>query len=247
MKTVEQIIEHIDSTKNLGTLSTIGDLVMFLPYKQVTQKHYLKEGTTKDEWDKLCLPLTEEVVIKEMREYMEFALEKAQKHRGLSASRSISHFINWLFILEDTELLEFADNDGNYQNYGCPILKKICDKYGFKYPEDEGMQNMAKGLPCRPDCDEGCGEQVSSNIAFSPEAAVSERVYNRRQEKAKRRVKDFYCPNCGYVETGGTASVEVTFTDKKTGKPITRRIIRSCPRCQTNMVMRNPNKGEKRK
>ena len=88
---------------------------------------------------------------------MPFACEKASGHRGISASRSIEHFRNWLWLLGDDELLEFSGGDNNYINCGAPILKAIADKYRFDWPDDDGLNRMARGEPCVDGCVEGCG------------------------------------------------------------------------------------------
>ena len=95
---------------------------------QVYHPEYIKEGYEAD-------PLTEEAIIKEMRDYMDFALGKARNERGISANRSIWKYVQWLWALDDEELLAFAEDDDNYPMYGMPILQKICDKYGFKEAE----------------------------------------------------------------------------------------------------------------
>lgn len=93
-----------------------------------------------------------------MLDYMPFALGKAQDHRGLSASRSIDHFRAWLWMLSDDETLGFCDVEENYTNYGAPILREICENYGFDTPAETWFANMASGGPCSPDCRDGCGQ-----------------------------------------------------------------------------------------
>jgi len=92
----------------------------------------------KEEYQDDVLEITEENVIAEMKSYMDFAFSKAYGCRGISSSRSIWKFTQWLWLLED-ELLEFAEDDDNYPMYGVPILRKICKKFGFTdpHPEDE--------------------------------------------------------------------------------------------------------------
>ena len=46
--------------------------------------------------------------------------------------RSIDHFRAWLWLLGD-EMLRFADDGDNYPMYGKPILRRICEKYGFEW------------------------------------------------------------------------------------------------------------------
>ena len=55
-------------------------------------------------------------------EYMDFAWEKAKNGRGISASRSMSHYKAWLWLLGQDS---FEDLD-NYQFYGKDHLVRIC-------------------------------------------------------------------------------------------------------------------------
>ena len=152
----ENIVEAVKKESKLDLFGVTADLLIYLPYEYA--KELLKPEVTEEEWNKKVKPLTRENVIKEMEEYMEFALNKARDHRGISASRSIEHYRMWLFLLKDYETLAFINEDRNYQNYGCPMLKKICDKYSFQYPPIQEMYRMADGLPCVPGCTMGCGE-----------------------------------------------------------------------------------------
>jgi len=152
MKTVEEIKEFARNLE-FDIFGTVVDLLVYLPFEEA--KEFLKPEVKPEEWK--TKELTEEAIIKEMRDYMEFALGKADNHRGISSSRSIDHYRNWLFLLDDNELLEFLNNEENYENYGVPILKKICDKYNFPFPDDEGLLNMSKGKPCYSGCTSGCG------------------------------------------------------------------------------------------
>jgi|WetSurSiteA1Bulk_404760.scaffolds.fasta_scaffold25735_2 hypothetical protein len=97
--------------------------------------------------------LDRESVLGRMREYMTFALDKAENHRGLSASRSISHFRAWVWLLGDEDFK--AVDWENYAPYGVPILKQICVRYEFPNPFSGILARMATGEPCQHDC-EGC-------------------------------------------------------------------------------------------
>jgi len=57
-------------------------------------------------------------------EYMPFAWEKANNFRGISASRSISHYQAWLWLLGE----DWADSlHDSYEFYGKPQLVRICE------------------------------------------------------------------------------------------------------------------------
>lgn len=75
---------------------------------------------------------TIESIVRKMADYMEFAWDKAINERGLSASRSIEHYIAWLWLIGDTDAVEFAQDESNYPMYGKPILRYIAERYGFE-------------------------------------------------------------------------------------------------------------------
>lgn len=101
-------------------------------------KPFLKDGVTKEEWDG---PLTVEAVKEEMTKYADFAWEKANNNRGLSANRSISHFIAWTWLVGDVALSEAIEKQYNddYCYYGKPILVGISEYYGWDWKaKDDG-------------------------------------------------------------------------------------------------------------
>lgn len=126
------------------------DAAQFLQGDDVTPENYAAQG--------MPFPLERDHALMEMREYMDFAWGKATGHRGLSASRSMSHMRAWLWLLEDDELVAFLDDPKSYPQYGAPVLMAICRKYQIEAPEREDVIRMSQGLPCTPNCTEGCGE-----------------------------------------------------------------------------------------
>jgi len=150
-KRLDQLVESGDPFASFGA-----DAIMdVLPFEQA--KDMLKDGVTPEAWEESTNPYTEEGVIACMRDYMGFAWEKTTDHRGLSAVRSVMRYREWLWILGDADLVATCENPDTYPMYGAPVLKAICEKYGFDVPDNERARRMARGEPCRPDCDEGCG------------------------------------------------------------------------------------------
>lgn len=156
MKTPREIFDRIKQVENRDYMGfSTGVLLGYLPYKKA--KEFLKEEATEEEW-KHDNP-SEKQVKGDMEEYMGFALGKVEDHRGISSGRSIEKMTEWLWLLGDDELVNFATDSEHYENYGAPILKKICDKYGIENDilETEAFINMSEGKPCCAECDEGCG------------------------------------------------------------------------------------------
>lgn len=135
MRTQEEILKRIEEVKNQDFFGTErNDLVDYLTYENA--KQFLKEGVTKDEWNK-DKKLNNENILKEMLDYMDFAWGKAIDERGLSASRSLSHYSAWIWLLDDGNFEEFNNQkENNYAMYGKPVLKWICEKYNFPKRSD---------------------------------------------------------------------------------------------------------------
>ena len=168
MKTTKDIVERLRELDKKGMEELMAklassDLFTYLSFeeaKEFVNPEALKPENieqSKIDWEKDVEQLTEKHIIDKMKNYMTFALDKASNHRGLSANRSVAHFEHWLWLIEDQELLDFINQPDSYSMYGCPILKKICEKYDMIYPTDEVMQRMARGEPCIDGCEQGCG------------------------------------------------------------------------------------------
>lgn len=112
-------------------------------------KPFLKDEVTEAEWEPT---LTDEDVLKDMRDYMIFAIGKCEDHRGLSAGRSVNKLNAWTWVLG------FEPIEEPYAQYGAPILKALCERHGFEWPTDnDPLNRMAQGMKCEPGCLEGCG------------------------------------------------------------------------------------------
>lgn len=74
-------------------------------------------------------------VYEQMKDYMQFAFDKAQGERGVSANRSIMHYIAWTWLIDQefSAEIERMYRDG-YSGYGLSILKHIREHYGWEDP-----------------------------------------------------------------------------------------------------------------
>lgn len=94
---------------------------------------FLKEGYNPDEWDKKRREWKREEFIKELKEDLEFAIEKANNERGISSALMYEVIKMWLWILDD-DLWQSEE----YEPYGLPFYKKVAKKYNFdKEVKDE--------------------------------------------------------------------------------------------------------------
>ena len=145
MKTIEQARDRLkELTKDAGPLDFGHQAIqIFLP--ECYKPEYADEH----------LPLSKEAVVKEIKDYLPFAVGKALDHRGISAQRSVQKLREWLWLLDEHDLFRFATEDGSYKNYGMPILKRIAVRFAIAISTE--AMNWQDGLPCREGCDEGCG------------------------------------------------------------------------------------------
>jgi len=130
MRTQTEIVTRINERKGNGFLGfETGEYIAYLDFEHA--KPFLKDGVTVDEWAAPELITADLGKIKErMIDYMDFAWEKAKNCRGISASRSISHYQAWLW-LEGVWSNEDIDALANYQHYGKDELAKICTHLGL--------------------------------------------------------------------------------------------------------------------
>lgn len=139
VRTQEEILQRIEDRKDDDFFGfETGDYVDFLTFENA--KPFLKEGVTKSQWEKKYnRPLTDPV--KEIKDYMEFAWDKANNCRGLSAGRSLNHMVAWLWLAGEDEFLKEHNNLEDYEFYGKPQLIAICEKYNIDWKQyDNGVR-----------------------------------------------------------------------------------------------------------
>ncbi len=100
------------------------DCISCLPYEAASE--YLSEEVTADAWDARYLKNDEEV-ISEIIKYLPFAYNKAENERGLSAIRSLQHFLAWFYCLGNDEMVSTIHYmmNSDYAPYGMPVLQRI--------------------------------------------------------------------------------------------------------------------------
>ena len=94
-------------------------------------KEFVADGVSESDWTDQSSEHTRDHMIVVMKDYMPFAIEKAEGGRGISANRSIIHYIAWIWLACDDDFLAEVDKeyDDNYREYGLPILRKIAAFY----------------------------------------------------------------------------------------------------------------------
>lgn len=134
LPTSAQIKDRFEARKGNDPFAfEIGEYLPYMNYEDA--KGFLKEGATKESWDtdRASYVHTRYALLRRMLEYMEFAWEKANNCRGISANRSILHYIAWTWLAGDAEFSGEIDRmmDEEYRFYGKDILVRICEFYGW--------------------------------------------------------------------------------------------------------------------
>jgi hypothetical protein len=91
------------------------------------------------------------------RAYLEFAIGKIDDHRGISASRSVEKLTEYAWLLGRDDVVTAMDEEP-YGQYGAPKVKAFATGMGYPWPDDADLNRMASGEPCRPGCEDGCGQ-----------------------------------------------------------------------------------------
>lgn len=133
MRTDEEILARIEAVKNEDFFGAqTGDLLIRLSFEKA--KPYLKPEVTADQWK--VVPRDRDKVLVEMLDYMPFAWGKANDGRGLSAGRSMDHYMAWTWLAGD----DLGDLR-RYNYYGKDNLVLICKHYGWDAGQwDDGVR-----------------------------------------------------------------------------------------------------------
>lgn len=135
LRSQDDIVEEIERIKDDDFFGfKTGDLIGYLDYEHA--KKYLKPEVMSEEWK--FLPSDRESILEEMKNYMDFAWDKANNGRGISAGRSLAHYTVWTWLIGDQG--RFGDLE-DYQYYGKDNLRKLCDAYGWDADKwDDGIR-----------------------------------------------------------------------------------------------------------
>lgn len=128
MRTQEEILARFEKADDFfGTQK--GDLVSYMEFEFA--KPFLKEDYVKkveageEKWEVSTDPK------KDILDYLDFAYDKAEDGRGLSAGRSMLHFKTWIWLDDEKFYNEIIGMIDKYTNYGIPTLDKISEHYGY--------------------------------------------------------------------------------------------------------------------
>lgn len=153
MRTTTEIVARLHEIKLSDVFGfESGDLLECLPFDDA--KAFLKPDASSVGWaEDVMQSADHDAVRRRMTEYLPFAFGKAIDHRGLSASRSVSHMRAWTWLLQQDELLTFINDSRNYAPYGAPILARVAQFLDVPLPDSEDFQRMLAEGACHPNCD----------------------------------------------------------------------------------------------
>ena len=127
IKTREEVQKRYEKNKdnNLLWYEMNGKcLIPFLPFEYL--RSLCKDEYSDEEVREDMIELTRENVIKEMKDYLPFAFDKCIGERGLSANRSMGHYLEWIWLIDDEFYNKiYTEYNENYCEYGYNILKMI--------------------------------------------------------------------------------------------------------------------------
>ena len=124
-RTDSEILERIKARRSVDWLGVeVADLALYLSAEAV--KTFLPEELYDASWKPLAKH--REALLAQMLEYMQLAWQALHDCDGVAASRNMSHFSVWVWMLGDDlgELL-------NYEGYGRPHLVAICERYDLDW------------------------------------------------------------------------------------------------------------------
>lgn len=128
MRSQTEIVDRFNKADDfMGTQKS--DLVEFMNFKNAKpylNEEYVKQVESgKEKWE------VKTDAKKEILEYLDFAYQKAEDERGLSAGRSMLHFKTWIWLDDEKFYNEIIDMIDDYDDYGIPTLDKISKHYSF--------------------------------------------------------------------------------------------------------------------
>lgn len=121
MKSLEWVLSHMDELETTLDDRVGRRLIQFASDEQLKKLGYTYTGEEK----RTVVEWNEENIIKQMKDDVEFGIEKATNHRGISSSLMYEVCNTWCKILEN----DLVDCD--YGWYGHNMFQKLDEKYNF--------------------------------------------------------------------------------------------------------------------
>lgn len=118
-RTQDEILARIDEIEADDMFGWSRELLIsYLDFEHA--KAFLRDGVTPDQWEPRTDPRADLVA------YLDFAWEKANGERGISANRSVDKITHWLWLTGDDGLLA-QFKAARYEPYGKPQLAVVTE------------------------------------------------------------------------------------------------------------------------
>lgn len=144
MRTQEAIVERIKVVVNQDIFGVeVWDLVAALTAETIASLRgdILAEDYDVQEFAEYPMLKTDEDVRRTAIEYLDFAWDKANSYRGLSANRSMHHYRAWLWLLG----VDWVEELMEYEYYGKDCLVRICNYLGVDPAQwDDGVRRNSE-------------------------------------------------------------------------------------------------------
>jgi len=139
MKTADDIFNLLNKADDGGVISTatITALSLFLSRDHV-RALMRKEGlNTEEEIDEIAdkweqFPLNKKIARKALKKRVEKCWRMLERGEHTWMSIGVEAIRCYLWLMDKTELFNFAADHNNYCPFGVPILKKVCSAYDFE-------------------------------------------------------------------------------------------------------------------
>jgi hypothetical protein len=158
MRTQEEILGRIARIRGSDLMGfRMEVLVTALSFESA--KQWRAVDCTAEQWGKT---LTDEDFIARALEYLVFAMDKADSHRGISAGRSVEKLYEFAWLLGREDVMKAMDVAG-YPQYGAPKLRAFAQTMGLAFQEvwisevTDALVHMANGRPCDDAANFECG------------------------------------------------------------------------------------------
>ena len=125
MKTIKEVLDNYKDYEVFLDDRFGVRFCQFLTLKQMEKLNFFYNDTEKAKNHK-PKAWTEENVLAQLKEDVEFGWEKACDERGISSSLMYDVVKSWCKVLEN----EFSDFN-EYESYGKPLFMAVAKKYGW--------------------------------------------------------------------------------------------------------------------
>lgn len=124
MKKIKDILNNYDNYKTVLDDRFGSRFIVFLTIEEMESIGFELKDEYKKDWQPK--DWNEENIIEQLKEDIEFGIEKAEDERGISSSLMFEVVKSWLKVLEDKETLEYFED---YYDYGLNGFYPARDKY----------------------------------------------------------------------------------------------------------------------